>query len=238
VRDLDYLVQDLRTMYVRMAANEGWFRQMWLGVPIWQLAEDLIRLQRVVVDIKPRWIVETGTKYGGSAIFFASILQMLGRTPQQAGGIVTIDIHQTDEAKETLASHSLASFVKASFVGDAAAPEMIAKIKQFVDQDPGPTLVFLDDNHNADHVHREMMGYAPLVTVGSFLVVADTSFADLGGTPVGRPTDKYPDVAASNPRVAVNRFLGAGKEFERDMGYSDGGASNFLDGFLRRVEPI
>ena len=56
-RDLDYIVRDLRSMYVRLADNEGRFRQSWMGVPIWQLPEDLIRLQQVVVDVKPRWIV-------------------------------------------------------------------------------------------------------------------------------------------------------------------------------------
>ena len=142
---------------------------------------------------------------------------------------------QTATAKDVLASHALAPFVKASFVGDAAAPDLINQIAQVVAKQPGETLVFLDDNHNAEHVYKEMLGYSPLVTKGSYLVVADTVFADLVGTPVGRPTEKYPDVGASNPRVAVNRFLESRKDFARDMKYGGGGAGNFLDGFLRRV---
>jgi len=234
-RDLDYLVGDVKRMYARLAANEGWFRQSWLGVPIWQLPEDLIRLQKLVVDVKPRWIVETGTKFGGSAIFFASILKLLGRAPQDPGGVVTIDIEQTDAAKQTFAAHPLAGFVKAALVGDAAAPAMIDQIKQAVAAAPGDTLVFLDDNHNAAHVTKEIAGYAPLVTKGSYLVVADTVFADLSGTPVGKSTDKYPDVVSSNPRVAVDRFLAETKEFVRDPSYGAGGACNFPDGFLKRI---
>jgi cephalosporin hydroxylase len=230
----DYLIRDITRMYVRMADNEGWFRQTWLGVPIWQLPEDLIRLQRAVFDVKPQWIVETGTKFGGSAIFFASILKMLGRSPADPGGVVTIDIEQTEAAKAALTTHDLASFVKASFVGDAAAPETFAKVGDVISKAPGTTLVFLDDNHNADHVYREMTGYSPLVTRGSYLVVADTVYADLVGTPVGKPTEKYPDVLNSNPRVAVDRFLATNSDYARDMTFADGGAGNFLDGFLRR----
>jgi len=233
-RELDYVLRDLKVLYARIAANEGWFRQTWLGVPIWQLPEDLIRLQRLVVDVKPTWIVETGTKFGGSAVFFASVLKLLGRNPSDPGGVVTVDIERTDTARAVLAGHALAPFVKAALVADAAAPATVAAVARAVSAAPGPTLVFLDDNHNAEHVYREMTGYGALVTPGSYLVVADTVFADLAGTPVGRPTDKYPDVVASNPRVAVERFLAEHGDFVRDPSYGVGGICNFPDGFLRR----
>jgi cephalosporin hydroxylase len=233
--DLGYLVTNLKGLYVKLAANEGWFRQTWMGVPIWQLPDDLVRLQRVVFDVKPTWIVETGTKFGGSAIFFASLLAAMGRTAKDPGGIVTVDIHQTTEAKEVLATHPLAGFVKKTIVGDAAAAETVAAIRQALGADPGGVLVILDDNHNADHVRREIAGYAPLVTLGSYLIVADTVFEELAGTPVGKPTDKYPDVAASNPRAAVTQFLAGTTTFHRDLRYTEPGVSNFPDGFLRRV---
>ncbi len=72
-----YVREDLKRLMARIAANERWYDQKWLGVPIWQLPEDLIRLQEIVAEVCPRWIVETGTKFGGSALFFASLLQLL-----------------------------------------------------------------------------------------------------------------------------------------------------------------
>lgn len=228
----DYLLADLRRLMVRLAANERWYEQSWLGVPIWQLPDDLIRLQEVVSQVRPRWIVETGTKFGGSAIFFASLLEMLGHDGE--GGVITVDIMLTDTARETFKSHRLRHHVRLSLEADAAAPSTVARIGERIAAAPGPTLVFLDDDHNADHVLAEMRGYAPLVTDDSYLIVADTVFADLAGTPVGLPTAKYPDVGASNPRVAVRQFLAEDDRFEVDPRFAAKGIGNFPDGFLRR----
>ncbi len=231
-RDLDYAVRGIKNLYVKLAANEGWFRQTWMGVPIWQISDDLVRLQQAVFDVKPAWIVETGTKFGGSAIFFSSLLKLMGH---DAGGVITVDIHRTAEAAEVLKSHPLASAVKLALVADAAAPETVAAIQAEIAKKPGSVLVFLDDNHNADHVYKEMTGYAPLVTMGSYLIVADTVFAEMAGTPVGKPTEKYPDVELSNPRVALHRFLREHTGFMHDQAYAGGAVSNFPDGFLKRV---
>lgn len=229
----DYVKSDLLRLMNRVSANEHWYRQSWLGVPVWQMGDDMLRLQEVVSEIKPQWIVETGTKFGGSAIFFASLQHLLNLNE---GGVITVDLTQYPEAVENLRTHTHAGRVKAALLGDAAAPETVAKVRQAITNAASPTLVFLDDNHNADHVYREMTQYAPLVTVGSYLIVADTVFEDLAGTPVGTPTDKYPDVARSNPRVAVERFLAERDDFVRDMRFVGKGIGNFNDGFLRKVK--
>ena len=75
-----YLMNDLLRMMTRIGANEHWYEQTWMGVPIWQIPGDLLRLQEVIFDIQPTWIVETGTKFGGSAIFFSSLLKLIGKT--------------------------------------------------------------------------------------------------------------------------------------------------------------
>lgn len=228
----DYVRADLLRMMTRIAANEHWYEQQWLGVPIWQLPEDLLRLQQVVAETRPQWVVETGTKFGGSAIFFASLLDLLG---QKEGGVITSDLTQYQEAVSTFGSHPHAGLVREYIIGDAASPAVAQKVTEVMKGSRGSTLVFLDDNHNADHVYREMQLYAPLVTPGSYLIVADTSFADLAGTPVGASTEKYPDVEKSNPRVAINRFLAERQDFVRDLRYAGKGLSNFSDGFLRKI---
>ncbi len=227
-----YLMNDLLRMMTRIGANEHWYEQTWMGVPIWQIPGDLLRLQEVIFEVKPTWIVETGTKFGGSAIFFSSLLKLIGNTN---GGVITADLTQYVEAVETFASHLHADLVKAAIVGDAASVPVVNQIKQALDGKDGRVVVFLDDNHNADHVFSEMNSYADLVTLGSYLIVADTVFEDLAGTPVGTPTEKYPDVANSNPRIAVERFLATRTDFVRDGRFTGKGMSNFADGFLRKI---
>lgn len=228
----DYLLADIKKMMVRICANEHWYEQLWLGVPIWQMPDDLLRLQEIVVEIKPKWIIETGTKFGGSAIFFASLLQLIG---QLEGGVITVDLTKYQEALDTFKSHPNANLVRKSIIGDAASESVIDEIIQAMGSNEGKTLVFLDDNHNAEHVLREMNHYSQLVTPGSYLIVADTVFEDLAGTPVGSSTEKYPDVKNSNPRIAVNKFLQSNKNFVRDNRFIDKGLSNFSDGFLLRI---
>lgn len=114
---------------------------------------------------------------------------------------------------------------------------MIAEFAQRIASDPGSVLVFLDDDHNAEHVLRELEGYATLVQPGGWLIVADTIFAELAGTPVGQATEKYPDVAQSNPRTAIAQFLAGNPEFKRVAPPFAYGLGNFLDGFLRRQRP-
>lgn len=228
----EYIKGDLLRLMARIAANEHWYEQEWLGVPIWQMPEDLLRLQQIVVELKPKWIVETGTKFGGSAIFFSSLLKLIGR---EDGGVITVDLTQYEEAVEIFGSHPHAGLVRKSIVGDAANEAVVDEVAAVLKGNEGRTMIFLDDNHNAEHVYREMNLYAALVTPGSYLIVADTVFEDLAGTPVGTPTEKYPDVANSNPRVAVNRFLATRTDFVRDERFAGKGMSNFSDGFLRRI---
>lgn len=229
---MQYVINDLKKLWGKIAANERWYEHNWMGVPIWQLPEDLIRLQEICFEVQPDWIVETGTKFGGSAIFFASLLELTGK---RQGGVITLDIFSTTEAQKTLAEHPLRHYVKKTIVGDASAASVGEQVRNTLGDNPGKVLVFLDDNHNAEHVYREMELYAPFVSPGSYMIVADTIFQDLAGTPVGVSTDKYPDVASSNPRVAVSRFLEERNDFERDSRFMDKGVGNFPDGFLKKI---
>lgn len=234
--DLNFAVRDQQRAFLRIADNLRWYEQTWLGVPIWQLPDDLVALQRIVVDAQPKWIVETGTKFGGSAIFFASLLAMLGRAPGD-GGVITVDVHETAEARALLADapHRLAPHVRHRLVGDAKSPAIVSAIGAAIAADPGPALVFLDDWHDGEHVHAEILAYERFVRPGGILIVADTSFEDLADTPVVVPSPKYPDARNSNPRTALRRFLAARDDFEVVREYTSTGISNFPDSVLRRV---
>jgi cephalosporin hydroxylase len=234
--DLNFAVRDLQRSFLRVADNLRWYEQTWLGVPIWQLPDDLVALQRIVVDANPRWIVETGTKFGGSALFFGSLLAMLGHAPGD-GGVITVDNVETAEARDWLRDrpHRYAPYVRHRLVGDAKSPEVLAAIAAALAAQPGPVMVFLDDWHDGEHVYAEMLAYSPLVTPGGIFIVADTSFEDLADTPVVVPSPKYPDAKNSNPRAALRRFLAARDDFEVVPDYTSTGISNFPDSVLRRV---
>lgn len=234
--DLNFIVRDLQRTFLRVADNLRWYEQTWLGVPIWQLADDLVALQRIVFDANPKWIVETGTKFGGSAIFFASLLAMMGRTAGADGGVITVDVHETSEARELLSDqpHRFAPWVRQRLIGDAKAPEILAAINATIEANPGSVMVFLDDWHDGDHVYAEMQMYSRLVTPGGILIVADTTFEDLADTPVVVPSEKYPDAKRSNPRVALRRFLSERNDFLVVPDYTSTGISNFPDSVLRK----
>ncbi len=234
--DLNFVVDDLQHTFLRVADNLRWYEQTWLGVPIWQLADDLVALQRIVFDAEPKWIVETGTKFGGSAIFFSSLLAMMGRVAGSGGGVITVDVHETSEARELLSDkpHRFAPFVRQRLIGDAKAPEILAAISATIASDPGPVMVFLDDWHDGDHVYAELRVYSKLVTSGGILIVADTTFEDLADTPVVAPSEKYPDAKRSNPRVALRRFLSERSDFMVTLDYTSTGISNFPDSVLRK----
>jgi cephalosporin hydroxylase len=220
-----------------VADNLRWYEQTWLGVPVWQLPNDLVALQRIVFDANPKWIVETGTKFGGSAIFFASVLAMMGHTVEAGGGVITVDIHETTEARKVLGEepHRLAPFVRQRLIGDAESPEIIAAISATIGAAPGPVMVFLDDWHDGDHVYNELLAYSKLVTSGGILIAADTTFEDLADTPIVAGSKKYPDPKNSNPRVAVRRFLAEHSEFQVVPEYTSTGISNFPDSVLSKV---
>ncbi len=224
----DYLVRDLRSLMLRLAANEGWFRNHWLGVPIWQLPDDLIGLQQAVAAVRPGLIVETGTKFGGSALFFASLLALLGLEQSR---VITIDITPTPEAEAVRRDQPLARYVSQWLVGSSLDPAVLAAVEAAVEASPGPVLVFLDDWHGGEHVLAELRAYHRFVDTAGLLIVADTSFADLAGTPVA----PFRSLLTSNPRQALESFLQETDAFERTDAYlSASGLSNFADGYLRR----
>jgi cephalosporin hydroxylase len=224
----DYLVRDLRQTVLRLAANEGWFRNHWLGVPIWQLPDDLMGLQQAITAIRPGLIIETGTKYGGSALFFASMLNLLGLEQSR---VVTIDVNPTAEAHAVQHEQALARYVSDWLVGSSVDPAILDVVTARVVDRTGPVMVFLDDWHGGEHVLAELRAYQQFVNSEGLLIVADTSFADLAGTPVA----PFRSLVTSNPRTAVNQFLAENAVFERCEDYlSASGLSNFADGYLRR----
>jgi cephalosporin hydroxylase len=180
----------------------------WLGRPAIQFPQDLIALQEIIWRTRPEVIVETGIAHGGSLVFSASMLALLGGERQ----VVGIDIDIRPHNRAAIEAHPLASritMIQGSSVDERIAAQVSALVA-------GRTaMVILDSNHTADHVGRELALYAPLVRSGFFLVVMDTAveYAD-PATIVDRPWGP-----GNNPMTAVDAFLAREKRFVIDEEY-------------------
>lgn len=170
--------------------TENFSHVTWMGQPVWQNIFDIWSCQEIVAKVRPRWIIETGSHRGGSALFFAHLCDLLG-----GGEVISIDKKQSHEVK-----HPRVIFLE----GDSAAPAMVETVRDRIAGTEGPILVTLDSDHHEAHVRAELAAYANLVTPGSYLIVQDTCIDTLEYLSVHRP----------GPLGAVREFLGQRDDFE------------------------
>lgn len=178
----------------------------WLGRPIIQFPQDIIAMQEIIWKIKPDLIIETGIAHGGSLIFHASMLELLGNNGQVMGIDIDIREHNLVEIEK----HPM--FKRITMIeGSSIDDDIVRQAFEFA-KDKKKILVCLDSMHTHDHVLRELELYSPLVTKGSYLVVCDTIIEDL-------PDDSFPDRPwgkGNNPKIAVWEFLKNNNRFEID----------------------
>lgn len=198
----------------------------WMGRPIIQYPQDMVIMQELIWDIKPDLIIETGIAHGGSLIFYASILELIGK-----GEIVGIDIDIRDHNRKEIESHPMAKRIK-MIQGSAIAPDVVAQVKEHA-KGKKTIMVSLDSNHTHDHVLEELKQYADLTTVGSYCVVFDTVVEDL---PKGKFSDRPWDVG-SNPKTAVFEFLKTNNDFIIDKSIDNKILISVApDGYLKRIK--
>jgi cephalosporin hydroxylase len=169
----------------------------WMGRPIIQYPQDMVVMQELIWDVRPDLIIETGVAHGGSLVFYASLLELMGGRGRVLG--IDIDIKQHNRA--AVETHPMAKRIDL-LVGSSIDPKVVGYAIEAARGAPN-VMVLLDSNHSHEHVLAELRQYAPLVTVGSYLVVFDTIVQYF---PVGyfhdRPWDKD-----NNPMTAVQQFL-------------------------------
>ena len=177
-----------------------------LGRPIIQYPQDIVAIQEIIWSVKPDLIIETGIAHGGSLIFNASMLELLGGNGQVLG----IDIDIREHNRLEIEKHPMfkrITMIEGSSIDDAVVEQVynFAKGKERI-------LVILDSNHTHKHVLREMELYSPLVKKGSYLVVFDTVVEDMPDELCqDRPWGK-----GNNPKTAVWEFLKTNDRFEID----------------------
>lgn len=173
----------------------------WLGRPIIQLPEDLVRVQEVIWAVQPTVIVETGVAHGGSLIFYAGLLQLMGR-----GRVIGVDIALRPENRGALEAHPLADRI-ALIEGSSVDPAVVARVRAQITA-ADTVLVILDSDHSYAHVTAELAAYAGMVTPGSYLVATDGIISEFHDLPAGKP-----GWAADNATRAAADFAAAHPEF-------------------------
>ncbi|HEX6864066.1 MAG TPA: CmcI family methyltransferase [Thermoanaerobaculia bacterium] len=218
--------QDAALAWTRLLwQNQLWRSNRWYGVPLLQWPTDLLVLQELVYDLRPKVIVETGTFHGGGAVFFASLLKLFDI---EGGRVVSVDIHLSSGVAETVARHPLGNritLVEAS----STSPEALRRVEEIVAGETN-VLVFLDSDHSYRHVLDELRAYQKFVPVGGYLCAFDTIMKDLHDLPLGEPSWKD-----DNPHRAVLDFLAENRDFEIDREKNRLRVGFAPDGFLRRV---
>jgi cephalosporin hydroxylase len=177
----------------------------WMGRPIIQYPQDMVAVQEIIWNIKPDLIIETGIAHGGSLIFYASILELIGN-----GEVLGIDIDIREYNRREIENHSM--FRRIHMIqGSSVDRQIVDKVKSFV-QGKEVVLVCLDSNHSHEHVLQELELYGPFVTANSYIVVFDTIVEDLPDL----AWDQRPWSKGNNPKTAVFQFLKQHHEFEID----------------------
>jgi cephalosporin hydroxylase len=209
-RDPD-LRQDTQRWFERASKYEYSYHFTWLGRPIIQFPQDVIALQEIVWAVRPSLIVETGVARGGSLIFYASLLHLLGGE----GRVVGIDVDIRAENRAEIEKHPLAHRI-ILIQGSSVAPATVAQVVDLA-QSRRPVLVVLDSLHTHEHVRRELELYSPLVSAGSYLVVLDTIVEHMPPEfSANRPWGP-----GDNPQTAVRAFLQTTDRFVVDQVIED-----------------
>lgn len=175
----------------------------WLGRPIIQLPEDLLRIQEAIWRVKPDVIVETGVAHGGSLVFYATLCEALGR-----GRVIGLDIRIRPENRAAIEAHPLSSRI-ALIEGSSIDPAVVARVRARIPSG-SRVLVLLDSSHTKAHVHAELEAYAPLVSEDSYIVATDGIMYDLHDVPGGQPDWRWnhasaaaAEFAAANPQFVL-----------------------------------
>ncbi|HEV8504118.1 MAG TPA: cephalosporin hydroxylase family protein [Chitinophagaceae bacterium] len=178
----------------------------WMGRPIIQYPQDMIAMQEIIWQVKPDLVIETGIAHGGSLIYYASLLELIGK-----GEVLGIDIDIREHNRKEIEKHPMFKRIK-MIQGSSIDEQIIEQVRKYASGKQS-ILVCLDSNHTHDHVLKELEFYSPFVSLHSYIVVFDTIVEDL---PEGYFSQKRPWGLSNNPKTAVDEFLRDNRNFVID----------------------
>ena len=156
------LLRDFQKLWYH--AGFTWPTSTYLGVNLMKMPGDIWAYQELVYRTQPDLLIETGTAFGGSALFFAHLMDHIGK-----GAVLSIDLEPPVNGAE-LPQHPRITYLQ----GSSTDPSLVAAVRAVAGcvQD---VMVVLDSDHSTEHVASELDVYGPLVSVGQYLVVEDTN---------------------------------------------------------------
>lgn len=184
----------------------------WLNVPVAKCPLDLWVYQEIISETKPDVIIETGTAYGGSALFLASICDLANR-----GRVITIDVEEQPDRPE----HERILYL----CGSSISEEIVSGIESVIKSEDR-VMVILDSDHRAEHVRQELDVYSGLVSRDCYLIVEDTN---VNGHPVM-------PLYGAGPMEAVEQFIETRKDFVIDREREKFFMTFNPKGYLRRID--
>src|SRR3990170_8310767 len=206
LRSLPPATEQLARQWTKaMWSSELWKQVSWLGVPVLQWPTDLVLMQELIAKLRPTCIVETGTYLGGTAIFYASILHLLGID----GRVLSVDIEVHPEARQNVEASAFRDRIHL-IEGDSKAESVHQQIQRLLHGEQS-VLVCLDSDHGSAHALAELRLFSRYVPVGGYVVVFDTICEDLADAPNADPA-----WSQDNPMAALRQFLAENPDFSSD----------------------
>lgn len=195
----------------------------WLGVPVIQTPEDLVLMQELIFKVQPDFIIETGIAHGGGLIFYASMMELLGK-----GRVIGVDIDIREHNRKAIEAHPL--FKRIEIIeGDSTSEDTIQEIKGKVPIN-SKVIVCLDSDHTKPHVLKELELYKSFIIPGGYFVVFDTIISKLAEQVTAER--RYIN---NSPKEAIDEFLQKNNNFEIDKDFNKLFVSCSPDGYLKRI---
>lgn len=197
----------------------------WMGRPIIKLPQDIVAMQEVIWSTKPDLIIETGIAHGGSIIFSASMLELIGK-----GEVMAVDIDIRKHNRVLIEVHPM--FKRITMIEGSSVEQAIFDKVAIAAKGKKKVMVVLDSLHTHEHVLKELRLYSKLVTPGCHLILPDTFIEFF---PKGYFSNRPWDLG-NNTMTALKEFLHDNKEFAIDRSINDKLViSEGIDGYLKRV---
>jgi cephalosporin hydroxylase len=148
----------------------------WLGVQCQQDPSDAFLIQMLLWETKPDLIIDLGTNNGGSALFFASIMNYYN----QNGKIITVDIKDFHKNWINIckdcsnpAESSLWKQYVTFYKGYTTDPKILETVEKYVNESK-VVFVIQDASHSGVDVYHDLVAYSKFVSVGSYIIAQDT----------------------------------------------------------------
>jgi cephalosporin hydroxylase len=200
------LQRSAKELFVRSCEYRYSYHFTWMGRPIIQYPQDMVAMQEIIWSVRPSLVIETGVAHGGSLVFYASLLELIGGDSYVLG----IDIDIRAHNRTAIEAHPMSKRIQ-MIQGSSIDPAVVAQVAQHA-RGQRSVIVILDSNHSHSHVLSELEQYSGFVTKGSYLVVFDTVIDDM-------PKRLMPDRPwgpGDNPKTAVREFLTNNSRFAID----------------------